>query len=521
MRKLFSRLLIGLLLCLNALALAAGSEPVDLQFLLVNDFHGHIRQEKEDPGAVKLYMTVHNLTELNPDGTILVGGGDMLSGMLDCNEFRGRPAIEMMNEMGFVADVVGNHAFDNNGRVIEQQRRWAKFPFLAANIKDASGGEAKSFIPSLLLSRKGVKIGIVGLATMETPVKAKKSNMIGFSFTDPDVAGNKAIRALRQQGAQIIVLAAHMATFQDKTGKISGDELLNLLDKLEPVDIILSAHSHEMVAGTVQVHGKTLPVVQSGWAGQNVAVVKVQYDQKQQSITKTETYLQETATTRVKTEPALFNRMQDFLNAVDAKYRTPLAYNERALVSDRWDPYGGTCAEVLTDLLRKESGAQVVIYNGGGFREGLPAGNLTMVNLMDVFPFNGTVYLVDLKGSDLKKVIAHGLDNKKYGFVRFSGLKVTGQVKAPEAERIKDITFLNGDPVVDEQYYRVLTNDFLLSGGDDYVMFKNAKNIVKKGLEIPLVKKAVQRAGKIDYQSDGRLNITDFGLGAQTVKHHA
>lgn len=521
MRKLFSKLLLGLLLCVNALALAAGSTPVDLQFLLVNDFHGHIRQEKDTPGAAKLYMTARNLTQRNPEGTVLIGGGDMLSGTLDSNEFRGRPTIEMMNEMGFVADVAGNHAFDNNGQVILQQARWAKFPFLAANIKNDAGQQAKPFTPSLMVTRKGIKIGIVGLATMETPIKAKKSNMIGFVFADPAVEGNKAIRALRQQGAQVVVLAAHMATFQDKDGKVSGDELLALLDKLDPVEVILSAHSHEMVAGTVQVHGRTLPIVQAGWAGQNVAVVKAEYDPVQKALTGTETFLQETAGTRVKIDLALSNKLQTFLSAVDTKYRTPLAYNERALVSDRWDPYGGTCAEVLTDLLRRESGAQVVIYNGGGFREGLPAGNLTMVNLMDVFPFNGTVYLIDLKGSDLKKIIAHGLDNKKYGFVRFSGLKVTGQVNAPEAERVQSVTLLDGTPVMDERYYKVLTNDFLLSGGDDYVMFKNARNIVKKGLEIPLVKKAVQRAGKIDYQSDGRLNITDFGLGAQTVKHHA
>jgi 2',3'-cyclic-nucleotide 2'-phosphodiesterase (5'-nucleotidase family) len=36
---------------------------------------------------------------------VLLAGGDMLSGTLDSNEFRGRPTIEMMNTMGFVADV--------------------------------------------------------------------------------------------------------------------------------------------------------------------------------------------------------------------------------------------------------------------------------------------------------------------------------------------------------------------------------------------------------------------------------
>ena len=72
----------------------------------------------------------------------------------------------------------------------------------------------------------------------------------------------------------------------------------------------------------------------------------------------------------------------------------------------------------------------------------------------------------------------------------------------------------------DDQTYRIFTNDFLLSGGDDYTMLKNATNVVKKGLEVPFFKKAVIAQKKIDYQSDNRLQIVGPALGS-TVKHHA
>jgi hypothetical protein len=51
-------------------------------------------------------------------------------------------------------------------------------------------------------------------------------------------------------------------------------------------------------------------------------------------------------------------------------------------------------------------------------------------------------------------------------------------------------------------------------------MLKNATNVVKKGLEVPFIKKAVVNQKKIDYQSDNRLQIIGSGLGS-TVKHHA
>jgi 2',3'-cyclic-nucleotide 2'-phosphodiesterase (5'-nucleotidase family) len=286
MRKLVQSFLLLVLVLLNSLGLAAGLEPLSLQFLLVNDFHGQIRQDAEAPGALKLLTTADILVKTNPEGSILIGGGDMLSGTLDSNEFRGRPALEMMNAMGFVADACGNHAFDNNGKVIRQQAHWAKFPFLAANIRDREGNYAKPFQPSVLVTKKGVKVGIVGLATMETPVKATQSNMEGFVFTDPVKEGNAAIAALRKQGAQVIVLVAHMATSQAKDGKITGAELLPLVEKLDPVDVILSGHSHEVVAGFVTVNGRQVPLVQSGWAGNNVAGVRAVYAPDLQALTQ-------------------------------------------------------------------------------------------------------------------------------------------------------------------------------------------------------------------------------------------
>ena len=519
MRNILQSFLLLVLLLINSLVLAAGKEPQSLQFLLVNDFHGHIRQEAETPGALKLITTADDLTKNDPQGTVLIANGDMLSGTLDSNEFRGRPVIEMMNAMGFAADVCGNHAFDNNGKVICQQARWAKFPFLAANIRDTQGNYAKPFIPSVLVTRKGVKIGIVGLVTMETPVKATKSNMAGFVFTNPVKEGNEAIATLKKQGAEVIVLAAHMGTFQDKLGNITGKELLPLLDKLDDVSVVLSSHSHDIVAGFVNVRGRQVPVVQSGWSGKNIAGVTGVYTPETQTFTQVKTFIQGTANTIERPDPKLKKRLDDFIAAVDKKYRTPIATNVQALTNNRWDPYS-SCAQALTDLMCKEAGVQIVLYNGGGFRTGLPAGQVSMVNIMDIFPFNGSLCIADLKGSELRKAVEHGLDNKKYGFLRFSGLKVVGLVEKPEGHRILELKLADGSEVKDDQTYKILTNEFLLNGGDDYTMLKSATNVIKRGSEVPFLKKAIVKQQKIDYRPNNRLTIID-SLESNSEQHHS
>jgi 2',3'-cyclic-nucleotide 2'-phosphodiesterase/3'-nucleotidase/5'-nucleotidase len=228
--------------------------------------------------------------------------------------------------------------------------------------------------------------------------------------------------------------------------------------------------------------------------------------------------MQGTANTVPAVDPKLQKRLESFLTSVDKKYRTPLATNVSTLVSDRWDPQASSCADVFMDLLRQETGAQVALYNGGGFRSELPAGDVTQVSIMNVFPFNGVVYTAELKGSDLRKAVEHGLDNKKYGFLRFSGLKVVGRVDLPEGQRIVDLKLSDGTDVKDDQLYKISTNDFLLSGGDDYSMVKNATQVVKKGLEVPFMKKALQKKQKIDYHPDNRLQIA--GTTEAAAQHH-
>ena len=507
MHKFIVTLLVAVLTGVQLLVAAAGMETVPLQFLLVNDFHGHLRSETEAPGAAKLAAVIEELRRENPEGTVLLGGGDMFSGTLDSNEFRGRPAIELMNALHFDGDVAGNHIFDFNRTVIARQALWAQFPLLAANIQDGTGTTAAPFVPGVLLERRGVRIGVVGLVTMDTPEKASKKNMQGLTFVAPVPAAAAAIRTLQQQGAQLIVLLVHMSTYQDRAGKVTGGEIMPILAQLPEVDVLLSGHSHQVVAGTVNVHGKTIPVVQSGWAGNNVAVVRVQYDLESHKLLKTEPLMVRTATATGKLAEPLATRLQGYLTAVDKKYHTPLAVNDQYLPYERRSIEERACADVLLDLVRQEAGARVAVCNGGAFRTGLLQGQITLADVLKVWPFKDSFYLADISGRDLKAAVTNGLETRKRGLLRFSGLKVVGRVNGPVAGRLSSISFSDGTPVEDNRDYRVVLNGFMLNGGDGYTMFQQARNLVKLGGEASYAKKALQQAGRISYQLDDRLTV--------------
>ncbi len=65
---------------------------------------------------------------------LLLSGGDINTGVPESDLQDAEPDFRGMNLIGYDAMAVGNHEFDNPLSVLRQQEKWAKFPFLSANI---------------------------------------------------------------------------------------------------------------------------------------------------------------------------------------------------------------------------------------------------------------------------------------------------------------------------------------------------------------------------------------------------
>jgi 2',3'-cyclic-nucleotide 2'-phosphodiesterase/3'-nucleotidase len=133
--------------------------------------------------------------------------------------------------------------------------------------------------------------------------------------------------------------------------------------------------------------------------------------------------------------------------------------------------------------MRQATGAQVAIQNGGGLRRSLLAGDIKMGDLYEIMPFDNYLVTLELTGADLKKAIDHGINNTTMTDGAFSGLKVTYAPKLEQGKSIKTITLEDGTALKDDVYYKVVINDFMLTGGDKYD-FSKAKNVVNTYIPI-------------------------------------
>lgn len=111
-----------------------------------------------------------------------------------------------------------------------------------------------------------------------------------------------------------------------------------------------------------------------------------------------------------------------------------------------------------------------------------------MGQVLDVLPFGNTLALVTLTGVQLLAALENGVSQIELGAGRFpqvAGLRFTFTPNYPGNSRIlgaeiqqADGSFVMLDPTAT---YRVVTNNFLLTGGDGYVSFREGQNRVDTG----------------------------------------
>jgi 2',3'-cyclic-nucleotide 2'-phosphodiesterase/3'-nucleotidase len=143
-----------------------------------SDFHGNLlsnQMDKSNPprpygNAPVLAAYISQVRSENPGGSIVLDEGDLMQGPALSTVFRGQSTIDAYNLMGYDAAAIGNHEFDWGLDTLQARSAQANFPFLSANIFVKATGERPAWAkPYVIVERSGVKVGIIGLISLETP----------------------------------------------------------------------------------------------------------------------------------------------------------------------------------------------------------------------------------------------------------------------------------------------------------------------------------------------------------------
>jgi len=134
---------------------------------------------------------------------------------------------------------------------------------------------------------------------------------------------------------------------------------------------------------------------------------------------------------------------------------------------------------LVCDVIRYYTGADIAVYNGGGIRAAAEMGDITLEQAMEILAFNNEVVTLEVTGEQIIDALEHGYGS--YGevagkFLQISGLRVYLDPAQPAGERVIDV-LVGGEPIVADEVYTLATNDFLAAGGDGYTMLEDAEQI--------------------------------------------
>lgn len=458
-----------------------------INILSFNDFHGTMEEAGKNIGAAKLAGEINKFKEANPN-TLVVAAGDLYQGSAMSNLLHGEPVSKFLKSIGLLTSAIGNHEFDWGKDYIPQ---WAKDggfdSFLASNIYSKQTGKPVTWAEPFKVKEieymegKKIKIGFIGIATPETAFKTKPENVNGLEFRDPVEAANTWAKHLKEvEKVDAVVALTHLGGFQDKNGKITG-EAEDFANGVKNIDAIITGHTHQTLDGRVN----NIPIVQGYYNGRSLARIHLEFDENKKLVLT------------VGSVDDLYNRVSKLaedkeVKAMVAEYVKELApiLNEKVIDLGMDLPHDTTQNGGLspmgiwaTALMARAGDAQIAITNGGGLRRGFDKGTITMGLMYELMPFDNTIVTLNIKGSDLKRVIEHGIMSEGFKPGQFYGLKVYYDKDAKANSRIKGMTLLDGTPIEMDKYYKVVTNDFIVDKGDQYD-FTGAKDIVDTGKPI-------------------------------------
>lgn len=471
-------------------AYAKGQDRTDIvQFVAINDFHGNVLESSSNPGIAKVAGAIDKLSRKYP--TFFLSAGDNFQGTAISNLTHGEVVNEAFQLMNLKASAIGNHEYDWGKNMMDDWSKEGNYPFLASNIvfkgTDVSVKYAKPYIIQkvTLPTKQVVKIGIIGIATPETATKTLLANVADIEFTDPVAATNKWAKVLwKEKKVDAVIALTHLGGFIDKDSKELTGELDTYVDGIEGVSVVFSGHTHQ----TIDVVENGVQVLQGYYNGRSLQVAQLGFNRKTGDLTSVDGYVDNIAKYK---DSMLPNRKVAKLVQTYQKELAPIlneviGYNKQPLSHDTTlglTPLGQWTAKALTEIGK----TQVAIVNGGGIREPMPAGDITMGTMYSIFPFDNTLVTLDVKGDHLKRLIEHGIGSGALttgGFRdgQFYGVEIEVNMSLPYGKRIVSMT-VGGEPFNPEATYSVATLDFLVTGGDKYP-FTGATNIVDTFLPV-------------------------------------
>ena len=441
---------------------------------------------------------------------ILVDDGDNIQGDPLGLLTKGDALIDLMNKMGYSVAIPGNHEFDYGVDNFLSLAEKAQFKYISCNFQYK--GE-NVFDPYVIREIGGRKIGFVGVTTPDTITASKptlfedENGEFVYSFLQDETgegvynAVQSAVDNARKEGAEYVIVLGHMGNEEQCCPWTYAD----VISHTNGIDAFLDGHSHD----TDQVimknkDGKEVPRSACGTKMQHIGWCRIPAEGEVTAGIYSWT-LDDSAPEVLGIENEMSTAVKEARGSISKLLEGKIAVSEQEMtIYDpvAVDPEWGkvrmirraetNLGDLCTDAYRFVTGADIALLGGGGIRVSIPAGDVTMKNMYEVFPFGNEICVVQATGQQILDALEWGaaaVPGENGGFMQVSGLSyeihtyidstctkdVNGMFTGVAGERRVKNVKVNGTPIDPDALYKVAGNDYwFLNGGDGQTAFHGA-----------------------------------------------
>ena len=504
-----------------------------------NDIHGCLNSSYNPDGKLlQIGMDVIKSIKDNDPNAILIDAGDASQGAMLASYSKGQKVFELMSEAGYDVMALGNHEFDYGINILKLNTAEAKFPIIAANVLTSEGKpfleNDKSNGCNIIKEIDGKKIGIFAVCTTETLYTTNADNIKGLVFENEISTSKKQVKELKQQGVDAIVAITHIGNLPSSL--VKSEEIAK---RVSGIDVIIDGHSHDEYSKKI---GNTV-IQQTGTKAKKIGKIDLNFDATGKLSVKTDLIKAGDIIDPNNPEALQYvpdenvrNICQSAMDQISSVYKNVLGKCENGL-------YGGNYQKTsicrITDTNLGNLMCDALIYeaksllnrsglndnidivshqNGGGIRDSISSGYISMGDILNIFPFDNKVIIKKVSPKQLYEILENGvksisiekgmLTGTDGAFPSVGGMRIEFDIDGDPmifneekdkivsfGSRVKSIILLNEDGT-DKKYLdredteseiAFISNSFATNGGDQYIMLKDIPDMTPEGNPLHIV----------------------------------
>ena len=472
-------------------------------------------------GGTNMYSYIKALRKDWGDYFLWFDGGDQFQGTMEVMLSEGGIMRDFYNYAKVNAIAIGNHEFDYGIEKLKAHIKSEKFPTLCANLFDKKQQKyiweegmwenVKPYEIYTLGENPKIRIGVIGLATAETTLFTD-TDLSDYSFDNyydvtkyfTDILRNiekvDAVVLLTHFGPKCPLEPVEKMELKMRNKKTPQkecepeEEIMPFLKKIESeelkIDALIGAHVHDVVHHWIN----GIPIIESSGAGyfhvmylpfkvndnktvtlQNddieiegpIPVCEKIWDDTKMCNFKEDKPASEMSDIKfhnniLESDTELQNALKGWYDIVNPKIENVLANTTTEITLN------GEEETILTNLIndigRSISGADICFYNLGGLRHSWHKGGITEIDVFKMFPFNNTWIKFEMTGEE----VIHMFKELNLNVIYPATGIIQTYLKKDMKNILRDIELWDGikrTKIELDKTYKICTNNFLANGG--------------------------------------------------------